>query len=206
MIVRAERAGVELQVNTEATPARLQSLAPDAVILATGARPFLPPVPDLDALGYVTAQDMLAGKAPMGRRVLVVGGGMVGCEAAGFLAERGHEVAILEKKEEIAADVTPENRRYLLEQFRTNQVVLMPGAEVKRFYADGVDYVRADSTSGSLRGYDNVVLAMGARPDAALREAAEAAAAQVFVIGEAARAPGNAVQSVGDALRAALEL
>ena len=206
LIVRAERAGVELLVNAEATPARLRSLAPDAVILATGARPVLPPIPDLETLGYVTAQDMLAGKAPMGRRVLVVGGGMVGCEAAGFLAERGHEVAILEKKEEIAADVTPENRRYLMEQFQADQVALMPGVTVGRFYADGVDYTRADGSSGSVRGFDNVVLAMGGRPDTSLQEAAQAVAAQVLVIGEAASAPGNAVQATGDALDAALAI
>ena len=131
---------------------------------------------------------------------------MIGCEAAEFLAERGHEVTILEKKEEIAADVTPENRRYLLEQFRACQVVLMPGVTVGRFYADGVDYTRADGSSGSARGFDNVVLAMGARPDTSLQEAVRARAAQVFVVGEAAHAPGNAVQATGDALDAALAI
>ena len=49
----------------------------------------------------------------MGQKVLVVGGGMVGCEAAEYLAERGHEAAVIEMKDVIAADVTPENRRYM---------------------------------------------------------------------------------------------
>ena len=75
-----------------------------------------------------------------------------------------------------------------------------------QFYPDGVDYVLADGTSGSLRGYDSVVLAMGSRPNAALKEAAEKIAAQVFVIGEAAKAPGNAVLATGDALEAALKI
>ena len=114
------------------------------------------------------AQDMLEGKAPMGRKVLVVGGGMVGCEAAEFLAERGHEVGIIEMKDVIASDVTPENRRYMFENFRNHQVLLMPGAKVGQFYADGVDYTLADGTAGSLRGYDSVVLATGDALDAAL--------------------------------------
>lgn len=149
---------------------------------------------------------MLEGKAPVGRKVLVVGGGMVGCEAAEFLAERGHEVGIIEMKDVIASDVTPENRRYMFENFRNHQVLLMPSAKVEQFYVDGVDYTRSDGTAGSLRGYDNVVLAMGSRSNAALKETAEALAAQVFVIGEAARAPGNAVLATGDALDAALAI
>ena len=206
MIVRAEKAGAELRVNTEATEGTLRALAPDAIILATGSNPLVLPIPGLDTCGYVTAQDMLEGKAPVGRKVLVVGGGMVGCEAAEFLAERGHEVGIIEMKDVIASDVTPENRRYMFENFQNHHVLLMPGAKVGQFYTDGVDYTLADGTTGSLRGYDNVVLAMGSRSNTALKETAEAVAAQVFVIGEAAKAPGNAVLATGDALDAALQI
>lgn len=206
MIVRAEKAGADLRVNTEATEEALRTLAPDAVILATGSNPLVLPIPGLDTCGYVTAQDMLEGKASMGRRVLVVGGGMVGCEAAEFLAERGHEVGIIEMKDVIASDVTPENRRYMFENFENHHVLLMPGAKVGQFYTDGVDYTLANGTTGSLRGYDNIVLAMGSRSNAALKEAAEAVASQVFVIGEASRAPGNAVLATGDALNAALAI
>ena len=66
---------------------------------------------------------------PAGRRALVVGGGMVGCEAAEYLAERGHQVAIVEMKDVIAADVTPENRRYMFRNFGENHVLLQPGAK-----------------------------------------------------------------------------
>lgn len=206
MIVKAERAGVEFRLCTEADEALLRELAPDAVILATGSTPLVLPIPGLGECGYVTAQDMLDGKASMGHKVLVVGGGMVGCEAAEYLAERGHQVGIIEMKDVIAADVTPENRRYMFENFARNQVLLRPGAKVSRFYADGVDYTLADGTAGSLRGYDSIVLAMGSRSNAALKETAERLAPQVFVIGEAAKAPGNAVLATGDALDAALKI
>ena len=107
MIVRAKRAGVNIRLNTEATEEPLRALAPDAVILATGSVPLVLPIPGLAECGYVTAQDLLLGKTAAGRRALVVGGGMVGCEAAEYLAERGHQVAIVEMKDVIAADVTP---------------------------------------------------------------------------------------------------
>ena len=184
----------------------LRSLAPDAIILATGATPLILPIPGLSGCGYVTAQDMLDGKTPMGGSVLVVGGGMVGCEAAEYLAERGHRVAVIEMKDVIAADVTPENRRYMFKNFEENHVLLCPSAKVTRFYPDGVDYVLADGTAGSLRGYDNIVLAMGSRSNTALKETCEKVAGQVLVIGEAAKAPGNAVLATGDALEAALKI
>ena len=109
-------------------------------------------------------------------------------------------------KDVIAADVTPENRRYMFENFARHHVLLQPGAKVGQFYADGVDYTLSDGATGSLRGYDNVILAMGSRSNAALKETAEKLCAQVFVIGEAAKAPGNAVLATGDALDAALQI
>lgn len=206
MIVKCRQAGVDLRCGVEADEMLLRSLAPDAIILATGSTPLILPIPGLSDCGYVTAQDMLDGKAPMGKNVLVVGGGMVGCEAAEYLAERGHQVAVIEMKDVIAADVTPENRRYMFENFKENHVLLRPGAKVTQFYDDGVDYALADGTTDSLRGYDNIVLAMGSRSNTALKETAEKVAGQVLVIGEAAKAPGNAVLATGDALEAALKI
>ena len=206
MIVKCQLAGVDLRCGVEADEMLLRSLAPDAIILATGSTPLILPIPGLSDCGYVTAQDMLDGKAQMGKRILVVGGGMVGCEAAEYLAERGHQVAVIEMKDVIAADVTPENRRYMFENFEENHVLLRPGAKVTQFYTDGVDYALADGTAGSLRGYDNIVLAMGSRSNTALKETAEKVAGQVLVIGEAAKAPGNAVLATGDALEAALKI
>lgn len=206
MIVKCQLAGVDLRCGVEADEMLLRSLAPDAIILATGSTPLILPIPGLSECGYVTAQDMLDGKAQMGKRVLVVGGGMVGCEAAEYLAERGHQAAVIEMKDVIAADVTPENRRYMFQNFEENHVLLRPGAKVTQFYTDGVDYALADGSTGSLRGYDNIVLAMGSRANAALKETAEKVAGQVLVIGEAAKAPGNAVLATGDALEAALAI
>lgn len=206
LIVRCEQEGVDLRCNVNVDEDLLKGLTPDTIILATGSNPLILPIPGLKESGYVTAQELLDGKANLGKKVLVVGGGMVGCEAAEFLAERGHEVGIIEMKGTIAADVTKENRRYMFENFAEHNVFLRPGAKVGQFYTDGVDYTLADGTAGSLRGYDNIVLAMGSRANAALKETCEKAAPQVLVIGEANRAPGNAVISTGDALNAALEI
>lgn len=206
IIVRCKQAGVDLRCNTEADEATLRALNPDVIILATGSVPLVLPIPGLSECGFVTAQEMLDGQKSVGRKVLVVGGGMVGCEAAEYLAERGHEVSIIEMKDVIAADVTPESRRYMFETFKEHNVQLYSGAKVSQFYTDGVDYSLADGRTGTLRGLDNILLAMGSRSDAALKETAEAIAPQVFVIGEASKAPENAVTVTTDALNAALQI
>lgn len=206
MIVRCENAGVDIRTGVEADEAVLRSLSPDAIILATGSNPLILRIPGLSECGFMTAQELLDGKRVCGKKALVVGGGMVGCEAAEFLTERGHEVSVIEMKDVIAADVTPESRRYMFEAFREHNVGLYPGAKVGQFYTDGVDYTLADGTPDSLQGFDSIVLAMGSRANAALKETAEAVCTQVLVIGEAAKAPGNAVTATTDALHAALQV
>ena len=206
MIVRCENAGVDIRTGVEADETVLKAFCPDAIVLATGSNPLILRIPGLAECGFMTAQELLDGKRVCGKKALVVGGGMVGCEAAEFLAERGHEVSVVEMKDVIAADVTPESRRYMFEAFREHNVGLYPGAKVGQFHTDGVDYTLADGTPGSLRGFDSIVLAMGSRANAALKETAEAVCTQVLVIGEAAKAPGNAVTATTDALHAALQV
>ena len=205
MIVRCENAGVDIRTGVEADETVLKAFCPDAIVLATGSNPLILRIPGLAECGFMTAQELLDGKRSAGRKALVVGG-MVGCEAAEFLAERGHEVSVIEMKDVIAADVTPESRRYMFEAFCEHNVGLYPGAKVGQFYTDGVDYTLADGTPDSLRGFDSIVLAMGSRANAALKETAEAVCTQVLVIGEAAKAPGNAVTATTDALHAALQV
>ena len=201
MIVRCENAGVAIRAGVEADETVLKAFCPDAIVLATGSNPLILRIPGLAECGFMTAQELLDGKRSAGRKALVVG-----CEAAEFLAERGHEVSVVEMKNVIAADVTPESRRYMFEAFREHNVRLYPGAKVGQFHTDGVDYTIAGGTPGSLRGFDSIVLAMGSRANAALKETAEAVCTQVLVIGEAAKAPGNAVTATTDALHAALQV
>ncbi len=204
MIVRCKEAGVEIQLKAEATSESIRQINPDAVILATGSTPLLLPIPGLSECGYVTAQDMLSGKAAAGKRVIIAGGGMIGCEAAEFLAERGHQVAIVEMKPTIAEDVTPETKRYMFENFKQNNVKLYPNAKITQFYNDGVSYILNDGSEFSLRGFDTIILAMGTRSKETLSKELSEFVPQVFVIGEARKSPGNAITATSEALNTAL--
>lgn len=206
MIVKCQLSGVEIKTNTEVTPELLKEFKPDAAILATGSTPLILPIKGLAECGYITAHNMLDGKAQIGPKALVVGGGMVGCEAAEFLAERGHQVAIIEMKDVIGADVVPENKPFLFSSFEKHHVDLRAGAKVSEFFTDGVSYTLADGTEGELRGFDNIILAMGSRSYNPLEETVKEFVPEVIVIGEAVKSPGNACISTGEGLNAALSL
>ena len=207
MIVNCRDAGVDIRTNTEATAELISELKPDAAIVATGSVPLRLPIPGLADCGCVTAEDVLTGKADVGHRVLVVGGGMVGCECVEFLTEREHPVDMIEMKPVIGEDIVPEARKYIMANIEKHKVTQRVNARVGHFYADGVDYT--DTVTGeqsSMRGYDSVVLAMGYRSNNTLEEALKAIVPQVVVIGEARQAPGNSMEATGDAFNAALSI
>ena len=207
MIVNARDAGVEFLTGTEATPELVASLKADAAIIATGSVPLRLPIPGLEDCSCVTAEDLLTGKFNPGHRVLVVGGGMVGCEAAEFLTEREHPVDMVEMKPVIGEDIVPEARKYIMTNLEKHKVAQRVNARVSRFYADGVDFTdTVTGEQGSMRDYDTVCLAMGYRSNNTLEEALKAVVPQVVVIGEARQAPGNSMEATRDALNAALSI
>ena len=109
--------------------------------------------------------DCLEGTRPVGHKVLVVGGGMVGAETADFLAEQGHEVSVIEMRDAIGPDVIHEHRIFLMEAFEKYGIEQITSAAVSEIFSDGVSYKNAadksDETIYEARGFDTVVLSMG---------------------------------------------
>ena len=207
LIVRCRQAGVDIHTGTAATPELIRQLAPEAAIVATGSTPLVLPIPGLADCGYINAEDMLTGKQNVGKKVLIVGGGMVGAEAAEHLAERGHLCDIVEMKPVVGEDIMPEPRKYIMASLEHHKVGQITNAKVSEFFTNGVRYTSTvDGTEGELRGYDNIVLAMGYRSNNPLEDPLKALVPQVFVIGEARQAPGNSMIATGDALNAALAI
>lgn len=191
--------GVKLEVNTPATLEMVKEKKPDAVIIATGSRPLVLPIPGIEKA--VHAADILDGKVKPGKRVLVVGGGMVGCETADFLGELGHEVSVIELRGELGADVIPEHKKFLIKALKEYRIQGITGAKVTDFHDDGVSYVLEDGTMGRIEHMDTVVLAMGYRSHDELSDKIQDLVKEVYVIGDAVRA-----RRALDATREALEV
>ena len=131
---KAKRAGVDFRFSTEATVENVAALKPDAVVVAAGSRPVIPrfcaSVPDA-----VTAQQVLLG-APCGEKVIVLGGGLIGCETAEFLAEQGKSVTIVEMQPQLAKDMEWCSRVLLMRRLKELNVECRAGNEIRSIGSD----------------------------------------------------------------------
>ncbi|MEJ8787528.1 FAD-dependent oxidoreductase [Dorea sp. ICN-14282] len=202
-IVKCEKAGVDIKMNTKVTAEMLKSDTPDAVILATGSETLiLPFIKGIQNPDIVHGVDCLDGSRSVGHKVLVVGGGMVGAETAEFLAEQGHDVSVIEMRHEIGPDVIHEHRIFLMEGLEKYGVQKITDAAVSEIFSDGVSYKNAadksDETLYEVRGFDTVVLSMGFSSRYTHREGQEV----VYDFADELRAIVPEVHVVGDAVRA----
>ncbi|MHB1005367.1 MAG: FAD-dependent oxidoreductase [Chloroflexota bacterium] len=164
---QVEKSGVRVHLHSTVTPEMVDGMGADAVVVATGARPISIPVPGADLA--VRSWDVLSGAASLGKRVVVVGGGQVGCETAEYLAERGHQVTVLEMLPEIAADMSPRTREPFLLKLMAIGINFYSRAAVTGIGKDEVTFDRAGLPEKVL-GVDSVVMAVGSRADARLAE------------------------------------
>lgn len=157
-----QKLGVKIQLNTEATEDLIMAENPDAIILATGGVPLIPAIKGIDDPNLVKANDVLTGKAAVGQKVLVAGGGMVGAETADFLGHYNKEVTVIEMSGAIAGNVQAIIRATLMKRLGENRTAMLTSATIKEFFADGVT-VEIEGQDVSMRGFDTVVLALGAK-------------------------------------------
>jgi 2-enoate reductase len=190
---------VEIRLGSELTPEVVRELSPDVVIVATGSAPLLPDIPGTERDNVATAQDVLSG-AQVGATVVVIGGGLVGCETADYLAQQGKDVTIVEMLRHTARDVSPGARYFLRRRLRERNVKILTSTPVKAITDVGV-VVSSDGEERTLEPVDTVVLATGARSVNDL-EAVKELVPEVYVIGDAA-SPGKMLQAVQQAAEVA---
>ena len=187
-IVRCQKACVTIKMNQEVTLDLIKEEKPDSVIVASGSRTLILPIEGIDNPAIIHGSDLLDGKRAAGKKVLVVGGGMVGCETAAFLGEQNHDVTVIEFRDTVGADVIHEHRVYLMKDFEDYGIKEITGAKVCKFYEDGVEYETADGQRHESRGYDSVILSMGFRNYNPFGEEIKAIVPDTYVIGDAIRA------------------
>jgi 7beta-hydroxy-3-oxochol-24-oyl-CoA 4-desaturase len=189
--LQAVKAGAKIMYNTPVTTELIAGEKPDALVIATGARACRPSMPGAGGTNVLTAHEVLAGTADIGPgKALIIGGGMVGCELASFIASVGDnitigrtEVVIVEMTDTIAGDMFSEGRELLMEKLRHKEVRIITSATVKEITPDGAVFALpcGDET---ITGMDYIIFAAGAEPVNDLSDAA-AGVAEVHVIGDA---------------------
>ena len=178
-------AGVHLCMGQTRTAEQLKDAGFEIVINAVGAHSAAPRIPGIDSVNVADAWKVLAGEQQVYGTVAVIGGGMVGCETAEYLAARGCKVSVIEMMDKIAAGESVTILPTLLENYKTYGVEQYPSHKVKEFRMDAVVCENKDSAEVTIP-CDYIVLAMGARSNEFDAAALEAAGIPVYSIGDAA--------------------
>lgn len=178
-------AGVHLCMGQTRTAEQLKDAGFEAVINAVGAHSAAPRIPGIDSVNVADAWKVLAGEQQVYGTVAVIGGGMVGCETAEYLAARGCKVSVIEMMDKIAAGESSTILPTLLENYKTYGVEQYPSHKVKEFRMDAVVCENKDGAEVTIP-CDYIVLAMGARSNEFDAAALEAAGIPVCSIGDAA--------------------
>ena len=179
------KAGVKLRLAQAPTAQELADAGFEAVINAVGAHSAAPKIPGIDNVNVADAWKVLAGEQQVYGKVAVIGGGMVGCETAEYLAARGCKVSVVEMMDKIAAGESSTILPTLMENYKAYGVAQYPGHKVMEFTLSAVVCENKDGETVTIP-CDYIVLAMGARSNAFDAAALEAAGVPVYAIGDAA--------------------
>lgn len=194
--------GVSIHLETELTEEIVSREKPDAVVIATGSAPAPLGVPGSERA--VPAHDVLAGRAAVGRRVAVIGGGMIGAETAHHLARHGREVTIVEMLPAVAQDAQEYVRLFLLDGLAERNVAMQVNATVIAVTDEGITIERGGERE-EIGPFDTVVTAVGLKPCNGLRSKLEGKAARLLTVGDAAGVR-KALEAVAEGYRAGLEI
>ena len=208
---RLAEAGVTCVFGTELTAEDIQrDYAGYEVVLAYGAEPIAPAF--MQGFKQVmTADDLLGGKAFPGKKIVIVGGGTVGCETADYLAPlvndlspANRDVTVIEMTKTLAANEGGAGRAVLITRMLSKGVHVLTEAKVTEITEDAISYEK-DGEVHTIADADTLVLAMGYRPNTKLADDLAAAGVVTHVLGDAQKC-GNIRDAIGDGYKVACEL
>ena len=208
---RLAEAGVTCVFGTELSAEDIQrDYAGYEVVLAYGAEPIAPAF--MQGFKQVmTADDLLGGKAFPGKKIVIVGGGTVGCETADYLAPlvndlspANRDVTVIEMTKTLAANEGGAGRAVLITRMLSKGVHVLTEAKVTEITEDAISYEK-DGEIHTIAGADTLVLAMGYRPNTKLADDLAAAGVATHVLGDANKC-GNIRDAIGDGYKIACEL
>jgi 2,4-dienoyl-CoA reductase-like NADH-dependent reductase (Old Yellow Enzyme family)/thioredoxin reductase len=188
LAARARRVGVEIKLKSDVGPATIAKEKPDVLIMATGSTSLIPNIPGVAGPNVVLAEDVLTGAKTVSGNVLIVGGGMVGCETAEFLLEREKgviQVTVIEMLSRMAENVSPTYRPFFLARLKKAGIKMETNTIVQEITNEGVK-VEQKGVSSFIKG-DWVVLAVGFKSNPTLDEKSKAKIAEVYAIGDCAK-------------------
>jgi 2,4-dienoyl-CoA reductase-like NADH-dependent reductase (Old Yellow Enzyme family)/thioredoxin reductase len=200
--VQINKAGVEVKLGMEVVIDDILKWNPDVVILATGVSACVPDIPGADK--GVTAVDILKGISKAGERVIMCGGGSVGCETSLHLAQQGKKVTLVEMLDEIAGDLEFYSKNVLIEKLKESKVKVITGRRIVEVTSMGVIAEDKEGQRESIEG-GTVAFAMGSKPDKGLSESLKDKIKELYAIGDCVR-PGRVHNAIQEAAHVARQI
>lgn len=201
LVKQVKKLNVDIRTRKEVDIKTVQEAEPDVVIVASGGIPVIPTIPGVNNENVTLANDVLMEKFKTGERVVVIGGGLVGCETAEFLGDKGKKVTVIEMLSSIASDVEPRSRKLLLRRMAEKKIEIMVETTVEKIISNGV-IVNSNGNKETVTDVDTVILATGYKNNKTLFESLKGLGLNVFAIGDCIE-PRNIMRSLHEGFKAA---
>lgn len=186
MALELDRAGVDVKLNTKATPEMVKAMNPVGIFMACGGPSVRPKMPGSDKENIVIAEDVIAGKKKVSGKIVIIGSGATGLECAEGLAAQGDcQLTIVEMMPKLGPDVFPILTKDLMTRIDPADPTILLGHKLTAFTDAGVKVQKVEDGSEFELDADYVVLAMGVRPDFYQLEQFEEHFEKIFYVGDA---------------------
>lgn len=181
----ARDAGAEIRLNTEVTKEYAEKENPDAVIIAVGSKPLVPPIPGLNGENVIIVNNYYKESEKCKGKVIVFGGGLAGCECAIHLGMEGKQVELIEMRDELAPDANVRHRPLLLAEI-DKYVNVHTGLRGVKVSGEGILCKDKENNDVMIEG-DTIICALGQQSRFDVVEELRDTAPIVSVIGDAAK-------------------
>ena len=200
-----EKEGVDIRMNTPVTREYVEKEKPDALIVAAGSEPMVPPIPGLkESSKMIVAEDYHLRKGDIGNTAIVLGGGLVGCELAVCLADEGKKVHVVEMRDQLCPDANVRYRPLLMNKMNDAGIEIHTSCTCKKVTDEGVICEDADGKKITLTG-DSILCALGLKPKTELVEELRGLTDQFASIGNCVK-PDTITFAVYQGYHAALDI
>lgn len=197
---QVNKLGVYLRLGRDATATMVKEANPDVVIVATGGIFIIPEIPGVNKNKVITAVDLLLGKKEAEEKVLVLGGGLIGCETGIYLAQRGRKVTIVEALQSIFREANRANSQQMFRMIADHNVKVLLSTNVREITDRGAIITHANKQGEEEA--DTIVIAIGLDAKSNLYEELEGKVAELYAIGDCVK-PGMILEAIWGGYRIA---
>ena len=194
-----KRLGVAIELGKEVTPELIQEMKPDILFIATGSSPLIPEIQGIENRNVITAIDALLGKKEVGESVVVIGGGIVGCEAALHLVQKGKKLTIVEILNDIALNMSLANRMHLIKLLADAHIEILTETNVSIIMDESI-FVTDKYNKGIEIESDTIILAVGLEPNNGLERAIKGKVPEIYAIGDCVK-PRKVINAIWEGFR-----